>query len=68
MKVPHYSRLGSPTSPGCAIYIANDQEGIILMYADIYKTTLQMNGIEITPDVEQLILSYCRERQAEFDR
>ena len=38
------------------------------MYADIYKTTLQANGIEITPDIEQQIILYCRERQAEYDR
>ena len=68
MKLPHYSRLGSPTSAHGAIYIANDQEGVILMYADIYKTTLQANGIEITPAIEYQIISYCRNRQAEYDR
>ena len=38
------------------------------MYADICKTALQANGIEITPDIEYQIISYCRKRQAEYNR
>jgi len=68
MEVSHFSRLGSPTSPNGALYVIHDQEGIVLANADLIKAAMQLKGITITPEVEQQIFLYCREKQAEIDR
>jgi len=68
MKEPHYYKLGSLTSPSGALFIINDNEGVILSKAEIYKATLQANGITVTPEIEQQILLLLRKRQAEFDQ
>jgi hypothetical protein len=68
MKEPHFSRLGSPVSPNGAVYLINDIEGVILANADVLKEAMQLKGITITPTIEQQIIQYCREKNAEFDR
>jgi len=68
MEEPHYYRLGSLTSPRGAVFIVKDEEGAILADAEIYKATLQANGIVVTPEIEQQILLLLRKRQAEFDQ
>lgn len=68
MKEQHYYQLGSLTSPSGALFVIEDAEGNILASAEIYKAILQANGIEITPEIEKQVISYTRDRQAEFDR
>lgn len=46
----------------------NGEEGVILADLEIFKSTLQANGIVVTPEIEQEILLYLRERQAQFDQ
>ena len=68
MEVPHYFRLGSPASPNGALYCIKDTEGSIQVYTEIIKSALQANGILVTPDIEQEIISYFRQQEEEYDR
>lgn len=68
MKLPHYSKLGSPTSPAGALFVIHDPEGVVQANADIYKSYLEANGIKVTPEIEQYVLTYCLEQQAKDDR
>ena len=63
-----YSMLGNPMSKQGAIFIAKDIEGNIQAFTDIIKTTLQANGIVITPKIEQEISLYFRIKQEEYDQ
>jgi len=68
MEAPHYYKLGSIKSPHGALYCIKDKDGGIQAYTEICVATLQANGIQVTPDIEQEILSYYRQLQEECDR
>ena len=68
MEVPHYLRFGQPTSSNGALYQTKDEEGIIQAYTDISKSYLQANGIVVTPDIEQEIVSYFRQQHEENEQ
>jgi len=65
-ELPHYSKLGTLTSPRGALYVVHDQEGIILANADLYRSFLELKGVTITPEIYQKLISISRERQDEY--
>lgn len=60
MELPHFLKLGSPMSPSGAIYIMNGQEGVLQAMVDMCKLYLEAKGINITPKIEQQILTHYR--------
>ena len=63
------TRLGSQLSPQGAIYIAQGKkEGVLELWADIYRSALHLNGVQITPAVEKVILRFVQRKQDELDR
>ena len=63
-----YSMLGNLMSKHGAIILMKDIEGQIQAFTDIIKTTLQANGIIVTPQIEQEISLYFKTQQEEYDR
>jgi hypothetical protein len=61
-------RLGDPTSKIGAVYTGTDQNDITLTLVDIYKSTIQANGVIITPEIEQEIIFKVKNKQADYDR
>lgn len=51
-----------------AFVLAKDVEGIIQMEIDMIKTTLQANGIAVTPQIEEEISLYFKTQQEKHDR
>ena len=51
-----------------AIFLAQDIDGGIQAFTHIIKTTLQANGIVVTPQIEQEISLYFRTKQEEYDK
>ena len=68
MEVPHYLRFGQLTSPNGVLYHIKDAEGIIQAYTDVTKSYLQANGIVVTPDFEQVIISHFRQQHEEIEQ
>ncbi len=66
--LPPYSKLGARASSSGALYVVNDQEGIILAYADLYRSILESKGVTVTPEMYQELISISQERQDENDR
>jgi hypothetical protein len=62
-----YFMLGNPLSKQGAITLARDIAGITQMFSDMMKITLQANGIEVTPEIEQEITLYFKKQQEEYD-
>ncbi len=67
MEDSKYFMLGNPLSKQGAITLARDIAGITQMFSDMMKITLQANGIEVTPEIEQEITLYFKKQQEEYD-
>lgn len=63
MEKPHYFRFGSSTAPGGALYCVKDAEGEIQVYKEYIKSNLEVSGIQVTPEIEQVIVEYLRCQQ-----
>lgn len=59
--------VGNPLCKDGAITLTKSIEGIIQMFSDMTKATLQANGIEVTPIIEQEILQYFKKQVEEYD-
>ena len=60
--------LGNPLSKHGAVMMSKDPEGAIYMFTDIMKITLEANGIEITPQIEQEILDHFKKEKEDYDK
>ncbi len=60
--------LGNPMSRQGAIFLAKDIEGANEALTDIVKYVLQINGIAVTPQIEQDIIAYFRAEQDRYDQ
>lgn len=64
----HFFKFGSPKSPHSALFIAEGEEGVISFRAEVLKSTLEANGVQITPEIERQVLAYCRDEQDAYDK
>lgn len=62
------TRFGSPLSPRGALYVAQGKEGVMELWADICKSALQLEGVQITPAIEKEILHFVQRKQDELDK
>jgi len=62
-----YFTLGNPMSKHGAFILTKDIEGEIQALTDVIKLTLQANGIEVTPEIEQEISLYFKTQQQKYD-
>ena len=64
----NYSMLGNPMSKQGAFILIKDAEGNIQFFTDLIKTTLNANGIVVTPQIEQEISLYFRFEKEKYEQ
>jgi hypothetical protein len=68
MKKRHFTKFGSPKSPGGAMYVSYTMEGMIQSIADMLVSALELTGETITPEAKKLALEISRKKMDEIDR
>jgi hypothetical protein len=67
MNKEHFTKFGSPKSPGGAMYVSYTREGMIQSLADILVTALELKGEVVTPEDKKLALEISRKTMDELD-
>jgi hypothetical protein len=67
MKKRHFTKFGSPKSPGGAMYVSYTREGRVQSLADILVTALELKGEVVTPEDKKLALEISRKTMDELD-